>query len=170
MGRVSRRDAQAFEALYDRHHRMVYGIAMRLMAQRPAAEDVTQAVFLKIWTGSQAFAGGNFPAWVARVTRNCCLDILRAKSRHGNVELAVDVTDDEQMEDRALGEIDAAAVRSALSGISVEQRTLIELAYYGGMTHVRIAEETGVPLGTVKTRIRAALVHLRKLLQNVGRP
>ncbi len=170
MSRVRQRDARAFEALYDRHHRLVYGIAMRLMAHRSAAEDVTQAVFLKIWSDSDAFAAGNFAAWVGRVTRNCCMDILRAKSRHAQSELIGDRTDEEDIEETAFAKIDAVAVRRALNGLPEAQRHLIDLAYFAGMTQERIAQETGVPLGTVKTRIRAGLQRLRQLLDEVGRP
>lgn len=170
MNRVHRRDASAFEALYDRHHRLVYGIAMRFTRQGSAAEDVTQAVFLKIWSESNAFKSGNFAAWVGRVTRNCCIDLLRAKGRRGDVELSANSAGDEPVEDAAFAEIDALAVRRALNGIPPAQRTLIELAYYEGMTHDRIARTTGVPLGTVKTRIRTGLQRLRELLDEVTRP
>lgn len=168
MERVRVRDGRAFESLYDRHHRLVYGIAIRIMGQVAAAEDVTQAVFLKVWSSPEAFERGNFPAWIGRITRNRCLDLLRKKARHGDEPLSMDASRGEAAEDAAFARIDAAAVQDALSHIAPEQRTLIELAFFGGMTQARIAERTGVPLGTVKTRIRTGLQRLRQALDESG--
>ncbi len=158
------RDARAFEAIYDRHHRLVYGIAMRLLGQVSGAEDVTQAVFMKVWSAPGAFEDGNFAAWIGRITRNKCLDVLREKARHPADELVQDVVSGESVDSTAFARLDAATVQNALDRIPPEQRSLIELAYFGGMTHQRIAEKTGVPLGTVKTRIRTGLQRLRQAL------
>lgn len=158
------RDARAFEALYDRHHRLVYRIAMRFLDHAPAAEDVTQAIFLKVWSAPQAFQDGNFAAWIGRMTRNKCLDVLREKARHPACELAQDVASSHTADSAAFARLDAATVRRALEQIAPDQRNLIELAYFGGMTQQRIAEKTGVPLGTVKTRIRTGLQRLRQVL------
>lgn len=158
------RDARAFEAIYDRHHRLVYGIAMRLLGQVSGAEDVTQAVFMKVWSVPGAFEDGNFAAWIGRITRNKCLDVLREKARHPADELVQDVVSGESVDSTAFARLDAATVQNALDRIPPEQRSLIELAYFGGMTHQRIAEKTGVPLGTVKTRIRTGLQRLRQAL------
>jgi len=164
MSRLRLRDPDAFEALYDRHHRLVYGIALRLMRHAAQAEDVTQAVFLNIWSAPHAFESGNFAAWIGRVTRNRCLDVLRADARHMSVELSRDYADDEAVEDAAFAQIDTAAVRHALGVIAAEQRVPIELAYFDGLTREGIAERTGVPVGTVKTRIRIGLQRLRQIL------
>lgn len=164
------RDAAAFESLYDRHHRLVYGIAMRILGQQAAAEDVTQAVFLKVWSSPQAFESGNFAAWIGRITRNRCLDQQRSKARHPSEELSHDTASDEAVEETAFAHLDTAAVKTALERIPEEQRKLIELAFFGGMTQQGIAEKTGVPLGTVKTRIRTGLLRLRGALEKVGMP
>lgn len=164
------RDAAAFETLYDRHHRLVYGIAMRIVAQQTVAEDVTQAVFLKIWSAPQGFEGGNFAAWAGRITRNRCLDLLRSRARHPAEELAEDSAFEDAVEETAFAHLDSAAVKTALGHIAPEQRNLIELAFFGGMTQQRIAEKTGVPLGTVKTRIRTGLQRLRLALEKAGLP
>ena len=79
MERVRARDAGAFEALYDRYHRLVYGVALRVLGEQPSAEDVTQAIFMKLWTDPQSFTAGNFNAWIVRVARNRALDALRAR-------------------------------------------------------------------------------------------
>lgn len=164
------RDAAAFETLYDRHHRLVYGIALRITGQQAAAEDVTQAIFLKVWSWPEAFDGGNFAAWVGRITRNKSLDALRSKTRHPAQELGDDIEAADVVEEAAFAHLDSVAVKNALACIAPEQRNLIELAYFGGMTQQRIAEKTGVPLGTVKTRIRTGLSNLREALQKAGLP
>lgn len=164
MERVRMRDAVAFEALYDLHHVLVYAIAMRLLGQKSSAEDVTQAVFLKIWDVPDSFYDGNFAAWIGRMARNKCLDILREKTRHPADELADDVVSADSVDASAFAHIDAAAVQAAMAQLVPEQRNLIEMVYFGGMTHQGTAERTGVPLGTVKTRIRTGLQHLRRFL------
>ncbi|MDQ6823636.1 MAG: sigma-70 family RNA polymerase sigma factor [Candidatus Eremiobacteraeota bacterium] len=164
MGRVRARDASAFEALYDAYHRLVYGIALRILADISSAEDVTQAVFLKIWTSPDIFQSGNFPAWIARVARNRSLDALRSKASRSEGELPETIPDDNRMEDRAFSNLDGEAVRTALATLPEEQRHPIELGFFEGITHEEIARRTGIPLGTIKTRIRAGLRKLRSLL------
>ena len=164
MARVRARDAIAFEALYDSYHRLVYGVALRLLSDAAAAEDVTQAVFLKIWSSPTVFQSGNFAAWIARVTRNRALDLLRSKAQRSENELPCTVPDEERIEDRAFAHIDAATVRSALAQLPAEQREPIEMGFFAGITHEEIARRTGIPLGTVKTRIRSGLRKLRAVL------
>jgi RNA polymerase sigma-70 factor (ECF subfamily) len=164
MARVRARDAAAFEMLYDAYHRLVYGIAMRMLGEASAAEDVTQAVFLKLWTSPQLFVSGNFAGWLVRVTRNRTLDILRTKS-HAHAELPLQQPTDDLPEDHAFAAIDAQRVRAALKQLPSEQREPIELGFFGGITHDEIARRTGVALGTVKTRIRTGLRRLRSTLE-----
>lgn len=164
MGRVRARDALAFETLYDAYHRLVYGIALRILADISAAEDVTQAVFLKLWSSPDIFQSGNFAAWIARVARNRSLDILRSTSARSEGELPESLPDDHRMEERAFANLDGAKVRAALASLPEEQRQPIELGFFEGITHEEIARRTGIPLGTIKTRIRAGLRRLRSLL------
>uniref|UniRef100_E6Q2X1 Putative RNA polymerase sigma factor n=1 Tax=mine drainage metagenome TaxID=410659 RepID=E6Q2X1_9ZZZZ len=164
MERVRARDAVAFEQLYDEHHRIVWSIAMRVLGEREAAEDVTQAVFMKLWNAPERFIGGNFPGWLARVTRNRALDALRSRSLRSTEELPAALPEDERLEDLAFARLDAAQVRRALATLPPEQRSAIELGFFGGLTHEAIAERTGDPLGTVKTRIRSGLRKLRAAL------
>lgn len=154
----------AFETLYDSYHRLVYGVALRLLSDAGAAEDVTQAVFLKIWSSPNVFQSGNFAAWIARVTRNRALDLLRSKAQRSEGELPCTIPDDERLEEIAFAHIDAATVRSALAQLPPEQREPIEMGFFNGVTHEEISRRTGVPLGTVKTRIRAGLRRLRSTL------
>jgi RNA polymerase sigma-70 factor, ECF subfamily len=165
MARVRARDADAFEALYDAHHRLVYGVAARMLGEVSAAEDVTQAVFLKVWTAPELFRGGNFPAWIVRMTRNRALDLLRARASHPQTELPETLPEETAIEDTAFANIDAGIVRDALTALPPEQREPIELGFFAGITHDEIARRSGVPLGTVKTRIRMGLKKLRTALE-----
>lgn len=164
MERVRARDADAFEALYDGYHRLVYGLAARMLGDSVSAEDVTQAVFLKVWTAPELFRGGNFAAWIVRLARNRSLDVLRARTSHGEDELPETLPEETAVEDRAFANIDADNVRKALAALPPEQREPIELGFFGGITHDEIARRSGVPLGTVKTRIRMGLKKLRSAL------
>jgi RNA polymerase sigma-70 factor, ECF subfamily len=163
--RVLARDAGAFEVLYDRYHRLVYGLALRVLSDPVAAEDVTQAVFLKIWSDPYLFRGGNFGAWIARVARNRAFDVVRARTMQAESEFPESLPTDEALEDAALASIDGERVRQALAQLPREQREPIELGFFGGVTQEQIARQTGLPLGTVKTRIRSGLRKLRNLLE-----
>ncbi len=165
MARIRNRDQAAFESLYDGFHRLVYGIAQRMLADPMAAEDLTQAVFLKIWSNPESFGGGNFGAWIARVARNRALDVLRARSARPEGEIPLDLGTGDALDDAVLAKIDGERVRAALTSLPDEQRTPIELGFFAGVTHEEIARRTGTPLGTVKTRIRSGLRKLREALE-----
>jgi RNA polymerase sigma-70 factor, ECF subfamily len=165
MERVRARDADAFEVLYDEYHRLVYGLAFRMLSDQGSAEDLTQAVFLKIWSAPEVFRGGNFAAWIARVTRNRALDVLRSRASRPEAELPEAMPVDEALEDIALAHLNAERVRDAMAHLPSEQREPIELGFFGGITHEEIARRTGVPLGTVKTRMRNGLRKLRSALE-----
>lgn len=164
MAGVMARDASAFEALFDRYHRFVFAVALRLLGDRGKAEDATQAVFLKLWSSPEAFRGGNFAAWLGRVARNRCLDSLRGAIRHPSATLE-ESGSGETLEDAAFERLDAQAVHQALAALPEDQRSLIELAFFGGLTQHHIAERTGLPLGTVKSRVRAGMLRLRSALE-----
>lgn len=163
MKRVGNRDAGAFEQIYDRHHQFVYGIAIRMLHEHMSAQDITQAVFAMLWATPQAFRGGRFTSWLGIVTRNRCLDVLRAAS-HGAGYARIANSDEDSAEAAAVANLDADRVYSALAALPNEQRDAIELAYFGGLTQQEIAHRTGAPLGTVKSRIRSGLLALRDAL------
>lgn len=166
MERIRARDADAFEALYDAHHRLVYGVALRMLGDVATAEDVTQAVFLKVWSSPDLFRGGNFQAWLVRVTRNRALDVLRSRTTRGEIDLPEALPESDTIEDVAFAHLDAETVRVALEHLAPEQREPIELGFFGGITHEEIARRTGIPLGTIKTRIRSGLRRLRTALES----
>jgi RNA polymerase sigma-70 factor, ECF subfamily len=164
MERVRARDVGAFESLYDGYHRLVFGIGLRMLGDPGMAEDLTQTVFLKIWSAPEAFRGGSFVAWVSRVARNRALDVLRSRSVHPEADLPADLPLDGALDDDVLARLDAQRVRDALATLPAEQRGLIELGFFGGITHQELARRTETPLGTVKTRIRSGLRKLREAL------
>lgn len=165
MARVRARDVGAFESLYDEYHRLVYGVALRMLGDAASAEDVTQAVFLKVWSSPGLFRGGNFAAWIVRVSRNRCLDVLRSRASHQESELPESLPETEAIEDVAFAHLNATLVRSALAALPPEQREPIELGFFAGVTHEEIAKRIGAPLGTIKTRIRSGLRKLRAALE-----
>jgi RNA polymerase sigma-70 factor (ECF subfamily) len=159
------RDVAAFEAVYDGYHRLVYGIALKMLADAMAAEDLTQAVFLKVWSHPEAFREGNFGGWIARVARNRALDTLRSRGLRSESELPDDLPLEATLDETVFARLDGERVRSALASLPEEQRHPIELGFFGGVTHEEIARRTATPLGTVKTRIRAGLRKLRTTLE-----
>ncbi|HEY2473519.1 MAG TPA: sigma-70 family RNA polymerase sigma factor [Candidatus Cybelea sp.] len=164
---MRRGDAGAFETLYDEYNRLVYGVALRVLSDVGGAEDVTQNVFLKLWSNPGAYVSGNFGAWIVRVARNRAFDVLRARAARPEDEIPESFAERDSLEDKALAQINAESLRAALAQLPPEQRELIEMGFFGGVTHHEIAQRTGLPLGTVKTRIRTGLRQLRSALDGV---
>ncbi|MFN8558648.1 MAG: sigma-70 family RNA polymerase sigma factor [Dehalococcoidia bacterium] len=170
---VRGRDERAFETLYDRYADLVYSVALRVLADPTLAQDVAQEVFLRIWRAPESFdiGRGRFSNWLVSVARNRAVDEVRLRGRRRLREVGAqsmaDDPPDGQAEDPAVAaqtEIERSAVRRALFTLPVEQRTALELAYFGGMTQQEIAELLNQPLGTVKTRTRLAMKKLRHAL------
>jgi RNA polymerase sigma-70 factor, ECF subfamily len=153
-------------ALYDRYSSIVYSVALRVLGDTGAAEDLVQDIFMQLWRspGSYDSSRGSLGAWLAVISRNRAIDGLRRRRPESDVEdVIVSVTPDLASEaDRARA---AEKVRGLLRGMPVAQRAALEMAYFEGMTHTEIAAKTGEPLGTIKTRIRAGLTALRKAFQ-----
>jgi RNA polymerase sigma-70 factor (ECF subfamily) len=165
MERLRARDPVAFEQLYDAYHRLVFGIALRMLSDPTMAEDLTQSVFLKLWSSPDSYRDGNFAGWLARVTRNRALDVIRSRAARPQAEIPADIPMDGTIDDVVFARIDSQRVRSALAALPPEQRSAIEMGFFGGITHEEIARRTGIPLGTIKTRIRSGLRRLRGDLQ-----
>jgi RNA polymerase sigma-70 factor (ECF subfamily) len=163
---VSKRDQAAMTVLFDRYARMAYSIALRVLHDPVEAEDVMQEVLMQVWRGPQTFVEerGSLGGWLAVVTRNRAIDVLRRRHPSDPVEdvvlpAAIDIA--AEAERNALIE----KVRAIMNELPIEQQKSVELAFFEGLTHSEIAEKTGDPLGTVKTRIRLALISIRKALQ-----
>ena len=159
-------DQGAMAALYDRYSSIVYSVALRVLGDTGAAEDVVQDIFMQLWRNPGSFdsSRGSLGAWLAVISRNRAIDRLRRRRPESAVEdVIVSVTPDLAAEaDRARA---AERVRGLLGGMPVAQRAALEMAYFEGMTHTEIAGKTGEPLGTIKTRMRAGLTALRKAFQ-----
>ena len=168
VGQAREGDALAFEVIFDRHAGVAFGLAYRMCGRRALAEDVVQDAFVSLWRGGMGYerARGTVRAWVLGVVRNKALDAFRRET----AKAGLDVHDDVAVEGMPAAELtelevqrgaDAAEVRGALARLPVEQRRVIELAYFGGFTHTEIAGMLELPSGTVKSRIRLGLQKLR---------
>ena len=168
---VSAGDADAFEVLYDRHSGVAFSLAYRIMGRRPEAEEVTQEAFLGIWRSGARYdpARGSVRTWILGIIRNRAIDAIRRANVHDR-RRASDENLDERLEAGTSTEVDAMrrmeadAVRAALDTLPEEQVKVIELAYFGGFTHVDIAEMLETPVGTVKGRMRLGLQKMRHAL------
>jgi len=156
-------DENAMALLYDRYSSIVYAVALRVLADTGAAEDVLQEVFMQLWRNPGLFdsSRGNLGAWLAVIARNRAIDTLR--KRHPETDISdVVVSVETDMAGNAQRARDTEKVRGALGAMPPAQRSALEMAYFEGLTHTEIAAKTGAPLGTIKTRIRAGLLALRK--------
>lgn len=153
----------AMATLYDRYSSLVYAVALRVLRDTGAAEDVLQEVFMQLWRNPGAFdaSRGNLAPWLAVIARNRAIDSLRKRQPETDIaDVTVSVEPDmasEAERSRAMEK-----VRGALGAMPDAQRSALEMAYFEGLTHSEIAAKTGEPLGTVKTRIRTGLLALRK--------
>jgi RNA polymerase sigma-70 factor, ECF subfamily len=168
MDRMATRDVNAVGEFYDRHHRLLFGLILRILGHRSDAEEVLQDVFVTVWNRSDTYdaALGSPVAWLVGIARNRALDRLRSNAvRLRTAESVVpdpDVVDTPEM--AAVSSERQQIVTRALNALPNDQRVLIEQAYFLGLTHSELAERHSLPLGTVKTRIRAAMLSLRKIL------
>jgi RNA polymerase sigma-70 factor, ECF subfamily len=173
LGRMARGDHDALAELYDRHARLVYSLALRILRDQGDAEDVVQEVFSQAWRQAARYESsrGNVIAWLLNLTRSRAIDRLRGRRSRPDAagdSLALEMPDLAQPIDEKLALSGRATqIRAAVEELSVLQRMAIELAFYEGLTHVEIAERLELPLGTVKTRIRQGLLKLKDRLAGV---
>ena len=163
---VRKGDEQAMAALFDRYSKVVYSVALRVLRDPAAAEDVLQEVFMQVWRNPGSFTStrGSLGGWLAVVARNRAIDTLRRRRPTDSVDdvvLASSTNIASEVERSSLME----RARGVIVTLPAEQRKTLEMAFFDGLTHAEIAELTGDPLGTVKTRIRSALLTLRKAFQ-----
>jgi len=171
LGQVARKNEGALAELYDRTSRLVYGLALRMVREQSAAEDIMQEVYMQVWRRGDTFdpARGTALSWMVTITRSRALDRLRSSKAllsHENSGEELDtfhsLAPDPEHDRSAFERVQL--VRRFLSQIPTDQRTAIELAFFHGLTHSEIASQTGLPLGTIKSRIRYGLMQLREQL------
>jgi RNA polymerase sigma-70 factor (ECF subfamily) len=166
--RLQRRDPQALAELYDRYGRLAYSLIVRVVRDGALAEDLVQETFLRVWNRAQGFDAqrGALGPWLLAVARNRAIDYLRSSGGRERNALELEEVDHPSlytdMERDILASDKARIIRAALEKLAPNQREVIELAYFEGLTQTEMAERMGQPLGTVKTWVRTALKNLRE--------
>jgi RNA polymerase sigma-70 factor, ECF subfamily len=168
--RIARDELGALDELYERYKTMAYSIAYRITNDATLAEDVVQEAFLGVWRNAARYVvgRGSVKTWLLSIVHHRAIDAVRRR------RATVDLPDRDDVPPQPLrlpdvwaevaSNLDADEVRAALGALTDVQREAIELAYFGGLTQVEIAERTGTPLGTVKSRMRLGLLAMRKVL------
>ena len=171
LARMARGEGDAVAELYDRHARPIYSLAMRILGDTTDAEDIVQEVFSQAWRQASRYSAsrGAVGAWLLTLARSRAIDRLRARRARprgiGDDRIADHLPDAGPPADsQVLSSEQVAKVRAALEELPLLQRAAIELAYFEGLTHAEIADRLEQPLGTVKTRIRLAMLKLRDVL------
>ncbi len=170
------KEPKALGELYDHYNRLLFGLLLSILKKRTEAEDLLQEVFTQIWEKADQFdaASGSAYTWICTITRNKAIDRLRSKVYKEQKKQSSSLDDDDvhitlyssennPLEDTILNER-AKLVKQAMEQLSTKQREVIEVAYFEGKTQSEISEEFDVPLGTIKTRMRDAMIKLRTLL------
>lgn len=171
---IAHGDHPALLALYDRHGRLGYGLAYRMLGESGAAEEAVQDAFLRVWRRAATFdaARGSVRSWLMTIVHHCAIDLHRKRAGAPNVVAGLDDIAEQTPAPDAWSEVasklDREQVRAAVATLPPEQRRAIELAYFDGLTHREIAERDGLPLGTVKGRLRLGLQRLYTALAEPG--
>lgn len=180
--RIVAKEREALSVLYDRFSKLLYGIILAVVRDTDDAEDILQEVFIQIWKSAATYqpALGSPKTWLVRMAHNRAIDLLRSKRYKQKKSEVATLNDTEQefrppaeyVEDSTWRETvhreQSVQISSALAHLPNEQRSLIEMAFLKGYTHQEIAQETGIPLGTVKTRIRSGMQGLRGHLRFIA--
>jgi len=172
--RMARGDQAGLAEMYDRHGRLVYSLALRIVRDRGDAEDVTQDVFVQAWRQASRFdtTRGNVAAWLLTMARSRAIDLIRrrrVRPQPGADDMVMETKDASPAPDVQFEWVQRAEViQEAMGALPLLQRLAIELAFFEGLTQAEIAEQLEVPLGTVKTRIRQGLLKLRDRLAGAG--
>ncbi len=167
---IAQQDPDALVMLYDRYGRLAFGLAFRILGDAATAEEVVQDAFMSVWRKADSFnpERGNIRGWLLSIVHNRAIDLLRGRygRRRGDVDfdaLEPVLTGTDLWSDVARG-LQAESVRAAVETLPEEQRSAIELAFFEGLTHQEIADRTGLPLGTIKSRLRLGLRKLHNEL------
>jgi RNA polymerase sigma-70 factor, ECF subfamily len=175
MARVAAGDVPAFEEIYERYAGQAFGLANRMMRHPAAAEDVTQEAFLNVWRNAARFESsrGSLRSWLLQIVHHRGIDALRRRARHqrdvGLEDSRAEALHAPDLTDTAVFQRDESrSVRRSVANLPVEQREVVELAYFGELTHREMADDLRLPLGTVKGRLRLAHKKLRARSPGLG--
>ncbi len=172
LAQISKQDREALATLYDRYGRRVFALAVRILNDPVGSEEVTQDVFMSVWRRGASYTSkkGKFTTWMFSIAHNRTIDELRKRRRdrsreNDDIEDHYDLkSSDISPADAAVAQSEYAKVKAAMDKLPEEQKSMVELSYFKGLTQTEIATKTGQPLGTVKTRMRLALKKLRVAL------
>ena len=175
LGRIQAGDESALAELYDSRGRLVYSVVLHIVRNEHDAEELTQEVFLRVWEKADSFdvKRGSPLAWIVTIARRLAIDRTRSKghrAQKNTVELEPEIRQDAGQPDpegthqQVILNMVVGKALARLKELNRDHREVIELAYYGGLSHAEIAEQISIPLGTVKSRLRAAISHLREIL------
>src|SRR3954453_21216686 len=174
MALVGSGNSVAFEVVYERHGRVAYSLAHRMCGRNQAAEDVVQEAFLSAWRRAEAYdpARGSLRTWLLGIVHHRAVDALRRgghdlRRRVDSPVEELEIDADVRVDAEVIEKDRAATVRDALGDLPADQTKVIELAYFGGFTHTEIADTLGIPVGTVKGRMRLGLAKLRDSFEPV---
>ena len=174
LARIAAEDAAALGELYDRYGRVVFGVLYRLLGVPEPAEEVAQDAFHAVWRRAATYRRdrGSVRTWLLAIARNAAIDWRRTKGKRIEREAAIDeaaeLVEETRVDDRVIASLRAERVRAAVAALPEEQRVVLSLAFWSGFSQSEIAERTGTPLGTVKSRVRLAMMKLRERLQLEG--
>ena len=174
LGRVARGDADALGLLYDRYGRVVFGVLYQMLGSPEVAEEVAQDAFHAVWRRAHTFRAerGSVRVWLLAIARNAAIDWRRTKgkrlAREAAIEEASSLAEETTVEDHVITSLGAERVRAAVAALPPEQREVLALAFWSGLSQTEIAARTSVPLGTVKTRVRLGMAKLRERLIGPG--
>lgn len=167
---LQERSDHAFSYLYDNYSAAIYGVIFKMVEDKELAEDLLQEAFVKIWNnfGTYNSSKGRLFTWMLNLTRNLTIDTFRSKGYKKQSKIQNDENSVNNFSDNSKGveQFDSLGIRKHLTLLKNEQRQIIDLAYFSGLTQEEIAKHLAIPLGTVKTRMRTAIIELRKALQN----
>lgn len=165
---VLQKDQQAFSYLYDNYAGALNTVIFKMVENKELAEDVLQEAFVKIWNNFENYdkSKGRLFTWMLNITRNLTIDTLRSKSFKKQKKISGDENSVSSLEEIKTGidRYDAMGLRKQVSNLKEDQRSIINMAYFFGYTQDEISKHLGIPLGTVKTRMRTAIIELRKKL------
>jgi RNA polymerase sigma-70 factor (ECF subfamily) len=162
-------DKSAFEYLYDNYSGALYGIIFKIISDHEQAEDILQEAFVRIWNNFSAYdpSKGRLFTWMLNITRNLTIDTTRSKSfkKQSKIQSSEKAVDYASNNNNEKERFDALGIRNQVSLLKEDYRQIIVLSYFEGFTQDEISKKLGIPLGTVKTRMRAAIFELKKILQ-----